>query len=414
MGSYVSDENFEQNADGTTRNSFATVSTRAYFRVSNLDKKQYEIVGDLRDTHDFFDKLDAERLELTAQNRPQVKQLSIHTEMLSRNVFGSLGRFPVPEAGAVYADGARLGYRFNPISYVAVFGGLNPQRIDQTYAQWNSDSQNVGIYYHFQPQFDSWYDSLIGSTAVVVQRVQNNTDRLYWYGNYYRQWKSRNSIIAMGYLDFVPSFKIQTAYLSHGRVLAPNWYGNVSLSAIDVIEYTRRRGILERLAPSNYQEVALSFEQKNSPDFALKYNVLGGVRSGDHLTRIEGSAGFNLSNFSSKHLSFQALAGYRKNFTSSDQFIHGVLGYTSRNWEGDLDLEYGFRKQTNGDFRHPLIVEGSYANYFSKALYGIVSGQYAANEDVRIISAFLKLGYRFGSDDVAPLRDGSPPAGGRL
>ena len=63
---------------------------------------------------------------------------------------------------------------------------------------------------------------------------------------------------------------------------------------------------------------------------------------------------------------------------------------------------------------HPIIGEVSYANYLTKALYGTVSLQYAENEDVRIISGFFKLGYRLGSDDVAPLRNGSAPVEGRL
>ncbi len=414
VGSYISDENFSANADGTTRNSFATVSSRAYMRVSELGSNNYEVIADIRDTHDFFEKFDAERLELNSQNSLQVKQLNIRTATLFNNTFGVLGRFPIPEAGAVSADGAQIGYRLDPASNIGFFGGLNPQRIDQTISKWNPDAQNFGMYYRFQPQFDSWYESLVGSAALVMQRVQKNTDRFYFYGNFYRQWKSRNSVIAMGYLDFVPSVKIQTAYISHGRILAPNWYGNIALSAIDVIEYSRRRGVLERLAPSNYLESALRFEQKNSENFALKYNLIYGVRISDHYSRIEGSIGGNLTNFASNHLSFQSLLGYRKNFTSTDEFIHSTLSYISRKWESDLDVEYGFRKQSTGALNHPLITEASYSNYLSKALYGTVSAQYALNEDVRIISAFFKLGYRFGSDDVAPLRDGSPPAGGRL
>ena len=178
VGSYLSDENFSNAVDGTTRNSFSTVSSRAYFRVSELDNKNIEVIGDIRDTHDFFEKLDTERLELTAQNNLQVKQLSIKDTELTQNTFVQLGRLPVFEAGAISVDGALLGYHLDHISSLALFGGLNPQRIDQKSAQWNPDSQNFGLYYRYQPQYDSWYDSLVGNMAVVVQRVQNHNDRL--------------------------------------------------------------------------------------------------------------------------------------------------------------------------------------------------------------------------------------------
>jgi hypothetical protein len=325
-----------------------------------------------------------------------------------------VGRFPTPEAGSAITDGALVGYRLNSAFQLGTFGGLNPQRVDQTYTQWNSDSQNFGFYSNYQPDQGNWYHSTSATASVVAQRVQQNLDRLYFYGNYYRQWNSRNSFVALGYLDFVPSFRVQTAYLSQGLVINPRWYATGTLSAIDVIEYTRRRGVLEKLPASNYQETSISVDQKQSQNFAWKYNALYGMRTSDHLSRIEGSAGVNLSNLGTKHFNLISLAGYRRNFTSVDEFIRSTLGYTSKRWEGDVYLEYGLRKQTTGTYNHPLICEVSYANYLSKALYSTISIQYAKNEEVRIVSGFLKVGYRFGSDDVAPLRDGSPPAGGRL
>ena len=78
LGGYASTERFaDTSATGSSKNDFQTLSGRFYLKGENLGPGQFESITDLRDKHDFFDKLNKEKLALDARNQFQVRQLSV-------------------------------------------------------------------------------------------------------------------------------------------------------------------------------------------------------------------------------------------------------------------------------------------------------------------------------------------------
>ena len=107
-GGYLSQEKFVDTNDGSTRNDFFTLSNRLYFNAYDLGSSNYDFVSDLRDKHDFFDKLDKERLSLNSTNAFQLRQLSLSNPNENGRTFWTMGRFPVAPAGSVDTTGVNL------------------------------------------------------------------------------------------------------------------------------------------------------------------------------------------------------------------------------------------------------------------------------------------------------------------
>ncbi len=414
-GSYISKETFTEASDGTTSNDFSTISTRFYFHASEITKQKLEFITDLRDKHDFFDKLDRERLELNERNTFQLRQASIRNMNDTGSVYNELGRFPISEAGAVNVDGLELGNRFSHTFRSSLFAGLNPKRPEQSYLQYNKDSYVGGAYSLLQLNPNSWKQSFYLSNAVVAQKTGSHLDRTYFFNNLIYSWDSPSQIVAMVYLDFIPRVYIQNGFLSYRQKVSESFQTTVSVSQIDVIEYSHRRGVLEQLNPSPYREASLNLKQNFTRLTSMHYNAVYGIRNSDALKKQEYSLGPEFDQFLSRKTLLQALFGYRNNFTSTDEFVKARFGYYSNDWEFSIDEEYDLRNETvyNKTYNQ-IISEFSVARYLSKALYATLSYQDARNERVTIYSGFFKIGYRFGTQDVAPLRDGAPATGGSL
>jgi hypothetical protein len=134
-----------------------------------------------------------------------------------------------------------------------------------------------------------------------------------------------------------------------------------------------------------------------------------GERGADGLNFGEFSFGPSSQALFDSKVSAQVLLGGRHNFNTNDGFLRLDLGYYSRVWEIGLAMQKALSVQSYGVIYHPFTGELSLARYFSRDIYGTLSLEEATNERVTIWSGFFKLGYRFGSDDIAPLRDGAPP-----
>jgi hypothetical protein len=415
FGSYLANEQFTTAPDGQFNNSFATFSSRMYFRASQLTPENLEVIADVRDKHDFFDKLDAQRLQLTAANTLQLRQLAIRENNETGSLYAQLGRFPVQEAGDVNCDGVEAGYRWTPSWRSSIFGGLNPKRPDQTYLQYNPDSSTFGTYTLFQPKNQSWNSSVYLSNALVGDEVSGHLDRFYYFNNFIYSWNSPNQIVGLVYLDFVPRIYIQTALLTWHQQEGEKLASNVSFTGIDVIEYSRRQGVLSTLPPSPYREGALNLRETLSKSLLMDYNASYGVRDADGLHKTEYSAGPIFPQFINNHFSAKAFLGYRWNFTAREEFLKLGISYFSKEWELSYDQELGYRYETgDGLTYHPDIGEVSLGKNLSRSVYATVSVERATMETVSIWSGFFKFGLRVGSRDVAPLRDGAPPPGGRL
>lgn len=410
FGGYAAQETLEQQAD-TTRNDFATFSSRFYLGVNEITASRFQFVGDFRDKHDFFDKLDAERLTLTSANQPQVRQLSFSYPNEKGDYFYTLGRMPVVEAGSVFTDGLLGGYRLSDVLDAGIFGGLAPKRDDQTYVGFNRDSQVAGAYLSYDQKGAVWSKFTSITQSVVARQNQNHLDRLYTFNNSIIQFGSADRLTSLFYLDFTPRVYFQTFYLAENHDFSRSLASNVSFSAIDVIEYTRIRGVLERLEPSPYREGGLKFLYKTSPEVSYDLGFNYGIRLADGLTRQEISPAVSFNRFFDRHLTARLAPSFRHNFNSNDLVGRMGLGYYSDRWEFTLDESYAKQSYIDGTVLSPLITDLSLAHYFSRELFATVAFQYATDERAKITSSFFKLGYRFGSREVPPLRDGAPARG---
>ncbi|HEY8277999.1 MAG TPA: hypothetical protein VIH99_00155 [Bdellovibrionota bacterium] len=409
VGGYFANETFQNNPDGPSSNDFATVSSRLYTRYWDVTDSKLECTFDLADKHDFYDKLAAERLALRGRNSVQVKQLAVKRANPEDTWLFTGGRFPVPEAGTVNVDGVDVSRRWNPVLRSSLFGGLDPKLAEQTYFEFNKNAFAYGTYTTYQPESGSRSENIQGSAAFVGKQVGGHLDRLYLYNFFLYEWNSPNRILGMLYLDFVPRTYVQTGLLSYTTKFHYAWQATLQGLAIDVLEYSRRRGILETLPSSAYKEASLALRQEVDESWGMDYLLLHGERETDKRKFDEFSAGPGFRPFFDENVAANFKAGYRQNFTSNDYFLKFDIGYYPSDWE--LSLAQSIASQNDGQVTHPLITELNVAHFFSRELYGNFALQYAKSENAKVNSFFLFVGYRFGTSSPLALRKGAPPRG---
>lgn len=409
VGVFRATERFQENTGGSDKNDSQFVSTRLYLKVSEIKKKNWDVIFDLRDKNDFFDKPDRERLTLTARNSFQVRELD--SRYAKGRYVTQLGRFPVQEAGAVGVDGGLLKYRHSRDTSSSIFAGLNPKRDDQYYYQFNPKDRVFGLLNTYQTLNSSLVRNLYFSHAIVGQAVGSEIDRVYLFHNAIYQWNPSSRLISLLYLDTVPRTFVQNGNILWQQGWNPRWSSQLSLLAVDVITYSRRQGIREKLAPSPFKEIGLRADYASTPRSKWQFGISDGKRDADRLSKAEFYVGLEKNQIWTRHWDVFAKAGGRKNFTSDDLFSNVYLGYFARKWEVGLDAEYGIEKYKDGVTKHPITLELDISNNFSRSLFLASSFQAAKDETVQIMTGFLKLGYRFGAGEAPPLRDGSPPRG---
>jgi hypothetical protein len=204
---------------------------------------------------------------------------------------------------------------------------------------------------------------------------------------------------------------VQTGNVLWQQGIDKDWASQLSVLGIDVIEYSRRQGVRELLSPSPYKEVGAKLDYSPSPLNKWQFATKSGVRDADQLSKNEFSVAFEKNQWLSRNIDGIAKIGIRKNFTSNDKFVHFFTGYFSRKWESGLDLDYSIENYNDGVIKHAITTEVSLSNFLSKDLYSTFSVQRAADETVQIWTGFFKVGYRFGNQEIPPVRDGASPRG---
>lgn len=413
LGGHSSTERFKDaGGSGSTSNDFQVLSSRFYLKGEQLGSGDFSAVMDLRDKHDFFDKLDREKLQLDSRNEFQLRQLSTQYSN-NRKFWGfQLGRFPIHEAGGVYVDGLQVESNWTPTLKSSAFGGLHPQKIDRTYLKHDPKASIYGLTLTYHQLSAGWARNFYVTHGLVTQTYENHVDRNFIFENLIYQWNEDSRIITLIYFDQVPRSYIQNGYITWQNGWTRSFISELSHSEIDVIEYSRNQSVLERLPSSPYSENSLKLTYKLNQMMDRYYiQVLNGKRQVDQLQRTSGELGFIKSKVFGPHWDLYLALGQRKNFTSDDVFGRLGLGYFSRRWELNMDLEAQTQKNTNGTTTHPLIVDASLSYLFSRRLYSALAVQSASDENVQIMSGFFKIGYRFGNREAPPLRDGAPPRG---
>ncbi|MGZ3690189.1 MAG: hypothetical protein ACXVAX_01720 [Pseudobdellovibrio sp.] len=411
LGATAITERYSNDDFGSNSNDVLLATTRYYYHVFDVGADKWDYVLDLRDKQDNFGKLNKDQLQLQQKNDFQVRQLSARWLNPDGQYDAQFGRFQVFESGSIYLDGALGEYRFTPEWKAGLLAGLNPKDIEKPYLEFNAKASETGAYVTYQLKQRSLFDNHYATFAYVNQTYNSLTERQFLFNNWVYQWEPESRVINTLYYDFVPDPKVQTLNFLYEQRINEQLSSDVGILHLDVIEYRRNQDLLEKLTASPYDEGRVQFEYKINQDDNLALEVLTGKRQFDSLKKDEITLGYDFNNRFSKSIDIKTQIGYRNNFTSKDQFVKLDLGYYSRDWEITFDNQYGKNKNDDGTIQTPIITDLGLTSYYSKQLYFNLTMERAAEETVTIMSAFFRVGYRFGNQEVPPVRDGAPPRG---
>lgn len=412
FGGFNSTEKYKDELGRSQTLDVRTLSTRLYYEGTNFwdPGAENQFVADIRDKHDFFEKNDREKLELTDKNSFQVRTLSLRTRPEGEKIAYQIGRFAVPYAGAVYTDGAHLVYKQDEVRQYGVFGGYNPREIDKAYLEFDQDARDFGAYFHYEPKYTTWDKRFLADQAFVRETFENKAVRMYLYQNTYYQWRPNNFLTSLVYLDFEPKFYIQNGTFTGQR----QWHrfiGNASFMILDTIEYNRTQDILEDLDPSPYQEANLGGRYKISDQSIPYLKLRYGKRDADKLDRTNIILGWDLPQYFSPYTDFYMQVSKKDEFTRKGTYGKLGIGWYRSVWQTDASIEAGTETDTDGDSLKPLIVELDAGRAFKRNFFGAFGLQLAQNGEVDIFAAYFKFTYKFGQVKTAPMRDGAPLRG---
>lgn len=411
LGGVAITERFSSDQFGSTSNDYLFGSGRIFYKLTELGDSHWELTSDLRDKYDSFGQLNRDQLTLEGKNEFQIRQMSARWPNKDGRYGIQMGRFQLPEAGAVFVDGAEAEYRFNVEWRSGIFGGFNPKSVEQSYLQFEPDALQAGVFATYQSKDEGWNKNLYFSHGFVHQTYKSDEERSFIFHNLIYQWEEFSRLISYLNLDFVPSTKVQTANIIYQQSWGPHYSSELGFLKIDVLEYRRKQGVLEKLNPSPYSESHVQVQRKSDHGSQLSLELSSGVREYDQLHRDEILAGYSHAEFFSKNVDFRLKIGSRNNFTSKDTFAWAGVGYFSRKWEYSIDGQYEIDNNIDGSTTHPLTLEISATNFYSKEFFLTGSFQRAADENVTVMSTFLKIGYRFGNQEIPPIRNGESPRG---
>ncbi|HEY8269344.1 MAG TPA: hypothetical protein VIG33_00525 [Pseudobdellovibrionaceae bacterium] len=411
FGGFTATEKFTTDAFGSDSNDEMVFSSRLFYKVTNMGEGNWEFVSDLRDKHDFFDKLDRERLQLTDRNEFQARQINTRWVNPGGQLSLSLGRFPVQDVGAIYTDGVLAEYRWTPSLWSSFFGGKNPQAESHSYLTFNPQANIAGAGLTYQSRTGGWARNFYLTNGVVSESYGNETDRSFLFHEMNYQWEENSRILSLMYFDFVPRSYIQNGSLIWQQEYTENLSSELGILAMDSIEYYRHQGIRETLPPSPYQEAQAKFSIGSPRSSRWTLGTISGHRAYDQKNKTEVSLSYFQSRVFAPNWDLYAKGGNRNNFVSTDTFFRTGAGYFSRKWEFSLDVGYATEKHEDGTLLHPLEIEFSVSNSISRTLFWTGSIQRATDESVTILTSFFKLGYRFGEAETAPRRDAAPLRG---
>ena len=410
VGGYASTERFKDSSTQPSQNDKQILSARSYLKTEDLYTERWELVADFRDKHDFFYKLSNDRQTLVGENDLQTRQLSVRNAAAINKMHFQMGRFPVLEAGSTYVDGGHANYLINDFFRSGFFAGFNPHKEALSYLQFDKEANIAGLNVTYENKNGGWERNQYLSHAIVVETLKSKTDRLYLFHNGIYQWSYDSRFISFMYFDFSPRAKLQSGNVNWQDKLGPKISFDVQALYVDVIEYIKRRSVLESLPSSAYKEVGASGYYRLTDDGSMILKATTGAREADNLSRSTFLAGYNQTHLISRFLFGKILIGNRKNFTSNDTLAQTSLGYFRKSFEINVNVEYANQKNDDGSNTHPLTTELDFA-YFNREFFAAFEVQRATDERVTIDSALVKIGYRYGNKEPLQPRDGAPPRG---
>lgn len=396
-------------------NDVAILSERLFVNFDKIADGNNEFTVDIRDKNNFFDKLNNERLKLIAKNKLQLYQLNLHNSAGSDGIDYSLGRFPLSEAGAIFVDGADLGFKKSVNGFSAKFSlfyGLSPQLLDEASITLNPDSKIYGGYLVIEDKGKDWEDSFFTTTSIVRQEYKKEVDRFYLFNNTNMQSSNGQNFSSIFYLDLVPYISIQNLWATYSLNLQNKFKLRTSASTIDSLHYIRIQDVRETLPSSRYHQGSLSLRSPSAyNETTYEVKLTGGLREVDKKNLVELKFGTFYPKIIKDEISGTLNMGLKKNFVSNDAMIGAGFLHSNKFREISLSQDLILEKREIEGLNYAFVTEGSYTKFFDRSLFGIVSLQNTWDKSVSIFSIFFKLSYRFGEGGQAPIRDGSPPMG---
>ena len=413
-GGFFSKEIFRSDNSSNRYNDVSVLSQRLFLSIDKIQNSSSEFSADIRDKHDFFDKLDAERMKLTSSNKLQVHQLSLHTAGDSEGGTYSFGRFPLSDAGSLFVDGADIGFRKSILGlsvHTSLFYGLNPSDPEESELKLNTKARAYGFYGVIENKDRDWDHYFYSSNAIVRQTYNSDVDRFYFFNNTVWQKSVNENFSNLLYLDLNPKISVQNLWTSYYLNFSNSYKLRSTLSTIDSLHYQRIQDLREILPSSRYHQASFSLRSPSNGDQVIWENKLSyGKRLIDDKNRIEYKIGAFLPRFLKDDLSANTFAGVRKNFVSKDALFGFGIIHSNNQREIAFNQEIDLEQRTNLN-NIAFITDGSYTKFFDRSLFGILSLQNTWDKNVSIFSILFKISYRFGEGGQAPIRDGSPPMG---
>ena len=412
QGGYVAREQLPAEITGSSDNDIAILSTRLFLDVKSIGQNHYQLLTDIRDNHDFFDKLDAQRLDLTSRNSFRLRQLVLRDPGDNHRYYWSVGRFLPADNNIIYNDGAEAGIRITRNNRLGIFAGYRPRVNDERSVELTPTAYQAGVYQTYENEGATWDDGKYISNMLILAP------------KYLDDSQTRSSAyINQSLMHFGPDFRLSTylnlqgqpkiraedAAFSADKRFTAKFSTSFSASRIDLTEYRNQRDIFETLSPTPYTQGKITSRYRLNETLRLDGNLVAGQRQNDRLRKYEASAGANFTHLVAGHATASILAGTRRNFISRDNFFAASISRYSDKWEVNADLRYSLVKRDSGDLLNQWITSANIGRSFSRAILGTIGAEYARDEKVIILSGLFTLGYRFGSREFTPLRDVAPP-----
>ncbi len=411
-GGYVVREEFIAEESGVKNNDRALASTRFTLDLTKITSQQYQAFIDVRDSHDFFDKVDSERLELSGRNSLRIRQLYFRDPGHSHRYFWSIGRFLPGSNNVLFNDGAEIGIRLNSSHRIGTFAGYKPRVNDEPVADIGTDLYQAGAFHIYESEGQSWDDGkYIANFLISGPQYPNNSAII------------TNTWINQSLLHFGPSHRASSylnvtgqssPQLEDGRLEWDERFNSklsarLGVSHLDLRAYRHQQDILEPLVASPYSQGRGLVQYRIDERFRLESTLILGQRSIDNLQKQELTVGGTITRFAAQHAQASAFVGIRKGFISRDFFIATSGNYFADTWMGDLSVRYTRQGRYSGIELNQIVVNSNLGIYLSKQILATAGGEFAADENNRIASGLITIGYRFGTRELTPLRDVAPP-----
>ncbi|MBM4251127.1 MAG: hypothetical protein FJ146_04095 [Deltaproteobacteria bacterium] len=411
-GGYIAREQFTAETAGLTNNDRAVVSSRLTLDVTKISSQQYQLFIDIRDQHDFFDKVDAERLELRGRNSLRLRQLNLSDPGHSHKYFWTIGRFLPGANNVVFNDGIESGLRLNPNHRVGVFAGYKPRITDEPVADIGSDLYQIGGYHIYELEGESWDEGkyianflISGPEFANDQGTVTNT----WINQSLLHFGPRHRAGSYLNVSGQDSPQLEEGRLEWDERFNTKLSARISASHLDLRAYRHQRDILEPLPASPYSQAKGLIQYRMNDQARLEGTLILGRRTIDYLDKQELTLGGTLTRFATEHAQISGYIGTRRGFISRDLFMNSVFNYFATRWMSDVSLRLTRQNRYNGIVLNQLIISSNLGFYLSKRILVSAGGELAADENNRIASGLLTIGYRFGTREFTPLRDVAPP-----